>query len=78
MNRIAGLLGLILLSPWALPKNLTPAGLPAIIDRELLFGNPEITGAQLSPDGKFIALYEALERNDQHLGKEDRGALLVC
>jgi dipeptidyl aminopeptidase/acylaminoacyl peptidase len=30
-------------------------GLPAIIDRELLFGNPEIAGAQISPDGKFIA-----------------------
>ena len=30
-------------------------GLPPIIDRELLFGDPEISGAQLSPDGKFIA-----------------------
>ena len=30
-------------------------GLPPLIDRELLFGNPEIAGAQLSPDGKFIA-----------------------
>ncbi|MEP6922926.1 MAG: alpha/beta fold hydrolase [Pyrinomonadaceae bacterium] len=30
-------------------------GLPPIIDRELLFGNPEIAGAQISPDGKFIA-----------------------
>ncbi len=29
-------------------------GLPPLIDRELLFGNPEIGGAQLSPDGKFI------------------------
>ena len=55
MNRIAGLLGLILLSPWAVAQKSTPTGLPAIIDRELLFGNPEITGAQLSPDGKFIA-----------------------
>ena len=26
-----------------------------LIDRELLFGNPEISGAQLSPDGEFIA-----------------------
>ncbi|MDQ3713207.1 MAG: S9 family peptidase [Acidobacteriota bacterium] len=31
------------------------AQLPPLIDRELLFGNPEIAGAQLSPDGKFIA-----------------------
>lgn len=28
--------------------------LPALIDRELLFGNPEIAGAQISPDGKQI------------------------
>ena len=34
-------------------SNLT--GLPPLIDRELLFGNPEITGAQLSPDGKYLA-----------------------
>ncbi len=28
---------------------------PPVIDRELFFGDPEITGAQLSPDGKYIA-----------------------
>ncbi|HEV2667039.1 MAG TPA: S9 family peptidase, partial [Blastocatellia bacterium] len=28
---------------------------PPLIDRELFFGNPEIAGAQISPDGKFIA-----------------------
>jgi dipeptidyl aminopeptidase/acylaminoacyl peptidase len=28
---------------------------PPIIDRELIFGDPEIVGAQISPDGKFIA-----------------------
>src|SRR5688572_9245574 len=31
------------------------SGLPPLIDRELFFGNPEISGAQISPDGKFIA-----------------------
>jgi dipeptidyl aminopeptidase/acylaminoacyl peptidase len=30
-------------------------GLPPLIDRELLFGNPEISGAQISPDGKYLA-----------------------
>jgi dipeptidyl aminopeptidase/acylaminoacyl peptidase len=30
-------------------------GLPPIIDRELIFGNPEIAGAQISPDGKYLA-----------------------
>jgi dipeptidyl aminopeptidase/acylaminoacyl peptidase len=28
---------------------------PPLIDRELFFGDPEIAGAQISPDGKFIA-----------------------
>jgi dipeptidyl aminopeptidase/acylaminoacyl peptidase len=28
---------------------------PPIIDRELFFGDPEIAGAQISPDGAFIA-----------------------
>ena len=32
-----------------------PPVLPPIIDRELLFGDPEISGAQLSPDGEYIA-----------------------
>lgn len=30
-------------------------GLPPLIDRELFFGDPEISGAQISPDGNFIA-----------------------
>jgi dipeptidyl aminopeptidase/acylaminoacyl peptidase len=29
--------------------------LPPVIDRELFFGNPEISGAQISPDGRFIS-----------------------
>jgi dipeptidyl aminopeptidase/acylaminoacyl peptidase len=31
------------------------AGLPPLVDRELFFGNPEITDAKLSPDGRFLA-----------------------
>src|SRR3982751_4771622 len=34
---------------------LSAQGLPPLIDRELLFGNPEISGAQISPDGRFLA-----------------------
>src|SRR5215510_14798954 len=30
-------------------------GQPPLLDRELFFGNPEIAGAQIAPDGKFIA-----------------------
>jgi dipeptidyl aminopeptidase/acylaminoacyl peptidase len=32
-----------------------PAQTPPLIDREIFFGNPEITGAQISPDGKYIS-----------------------
>src|SRR5450759_3155760 len=32
-----------------------PAQRPPLIDRELFFGDPETSGAQLSPDGKYIA-----------------------
>ena len=31
------------------------AQLPPLIDREIFFDNPEIAGAQISPDGKYIA-----------------------
>src|ERR1044071_6908708 len=37
------------------------AQLPPLIDRELFFGNPEYTGAQISPDGKFISFIKPLD-----------------
>ena len=30
-------------------------GMPPLIDRDLIFGNPDIAAAQLSPDGQYIA-----------------------
>jgi dipeptidyl aminopeptidase/acylaminoacyl peptidase len=39
----------------AAAQGTSSAGLPPIIDRELIFGNPEIAGAQISPDGHYIA-----------------------
>jgi dipeptidyl aminopeptidase/acylaminoacyl peptidase len=38
------------------------AQLPPIIDRDLLFGDPEIAAAQLSPDGKYLAFIKPLEK----------------
>lgn len=38
----------------------TFAQMPALVDRELFFGNPEISGAQISPDGKYIAFIKPL------------------
>jgi dipeptidyl aminopeptidase/acylaminoacyl peptidase len=34
---------------------------PALIDRELFFGNPEYAGAQISPDGKYISFLRPLK-----------------
>ena len=33
---------------------------PPLIDRELFFGNPEYSGAQISPDGKYISFIKPL------------------
>ena len=54
-RRVRGLaLAACLLAP-ALASAQAPAGLPPVIDREIFFGDPEISGAQISPDGQYIA-----------------------
>lgn len=37
------------------PTTEVAATVPPIIDRELFFGDPEISGSQLSPDGRYIS-----------------------
>jgi dipeptidyl aminopeptidase/acylaminoacyl peptidase len=49
----------LVLSP--IQTSAQPKGLPPIIDRELFFGDPEISGAQISPDGRFIAFIKPLK-----------------
>jgi dipeptidyl aminopeptidase/acylaminoacyl peptidase len=44
-----------LLLPLGLLASALIAQQPPVIDRELFFGDPEISGAQISPDGKYIA-----------------------
>lgn len=50
--------------------------LPSLIEREILFGNPEKTSPQLSPDGKYLA-YIAPDENNvlqvqlRTIGQED-------
>jgi dipeptidyl aminopeptidase/acylaminoacyl peptidase len=46
---------LLALSLHAQNRQAASRGLPPLIDRDLFFGNPEIAGAQLSPDGKYLA-----------------------
>ena len=48
-----GLLALAAVAAWAEPAPL--------IDRQLFFGDPEIAGSQISPDGKFIAFVKPLD-----------------
>ena len=48
----------LMLLAFALPAF---AQAPPIIDRELFFGDPEIAGAQISPDGAFIAFVKPLK-----------------
>jgi dipeptidyl aminopeptidase/acylaminoacyl peptidase len=40
---------------------LVDAELPPLLDREVFFGDPEIAGAELSPDGRFIAFRKPYE-----------------
>ena len=51
------ILGLLILSALLIFTFAVPvwAQSPPLIDRELFFGDPEIAGAQISPDGAFIA-----------------------
>ncbi len=46
---------ILLLAPLASTLAAQGSSAPALIDRELFFGNPEITGAQISPDGEYLA-----------------------
>src|SRR5690242_16987813 len=58
MQRVfRGLLCLVLFvtALGAQQKKAATTGLPPIIDRELIFGNPEIAAAQVSPDGKYLS-----------------------
>src|SRR5262249_29217950 len=45
----------LLMSGAAVAQTARPASTVPLLDRELFFGDPEISGAQLSPDGKFLA-----------------------
>ncbi len=56
---------LVLASALALPAGViaqpaAPVGLSPLIDRELFFGDPEISGAQLSPDGRWLTFIKPL------------------
>src|SRR5579863_4349887 len=49
-----GLVCVLLLASLATAADTTTAA-PPLIDRDIIFGNPEIAAAQLSPDGKYVS-----------------------
>ncbi len=53
----SSIIGLLILSVLLIVTLAAPvwAQSPPLIDRELFFGDPEIAGAQISPDGAYIA-----------------------
>ena len=52
---LRSVLCLLLLASAVAGQEKKSGGAPPIIDRELIFGNPEIAGAQISPNGQYIA-----------------------
>jgi len=44
-----------LLLCFSFAASVVSAQLPPLIDREIIFGNPEYAGAQISPDGKYVS-----------------------
>src|SRR5215469_10634068 len=53
---LLALVGILLTGGSETSAHAHPAdGQPALIDREVFFGDPEIIGGQISPDGQFIA-----------------------
>lgn len=55
MKHLNLILALFLLMPTVLMAQKSPQKEVPLIDREIFFGNPEISGGQLSPDGKWIS-----------------------
>ena len=63
MRSRRSIIGLLMLSALLLLTFVAPvwAQSPPIIDREIFFGDPEIAGAQISPDGAFIAFIKPFQ-----------------
>ncbi|HEY4611759.1 MAG TPA: alpha/beta fold hydrolase [Bacteroidota bacterium] len=67
MKRLILLLGIVLTAAAAHAQQ------PPIIDRELFFGDPEISGAELSPDGNYISFLKPY-KNVRNIWVKERSA----
>ena len=54
-NRAPIVFALVLALTAPIAASAQSGKLPPLIDRELFFGNPEISGTQISPDGRFVS-----------------------
>lgn len=64
MAQALGLAILVLLTACGAPQEApmeTAEAEPPLLDRELFFGNPEIAGAQISPDGEHVSFIKEYE-----------------
>jgi hypothetical protein len=61
---------LLLVLPALLTAAKRDAGPVQLLDRELFFGDPEISGAQLSPDGRSSYPSSSRWTAPEHLGEE--------
>jgi len=59
MNRLIVLFATVILI--ATTTMTISAQLPELIDREVFFGNPELSGTQISPDGKWVSFMKPYE-----------------
>ena len=53
-------LGLVLLPTLAL------SALPPLIDRDLFFSEPEVSGMQISPDGAYLSIVRSVNGTPSH------------
>jgi len=58
---------LALAFPLVLTAPAAQAQLPPLIDREVFFGDPEISGAQLSPDGQYLTFRKPYDVGDDEV-----------
>ncbi|NEZ04347.1 alpha/beta fold hydrolase [Wenzhouxiangella sp. XN201] len=64
VHGLAGVVALVALTATAAETTKPLAyldELPPLLDRQLFFGDPEISGAQISPDGKFVTFMRPYE-----------------
>ena len=75
MVQASGLAVLVLLTACGAPQEApveTAGAEPPLLDRELFFGNPEIAGAQISPEGEHVSFLKEYENGVRNIWVKTR------